>query len=152
MYLTLYSNTGFILFLCSLNKRIWIGTVKNMNLAKLGFRGDSALSENAGSGKNAAGSSCGCCGSSGPVSIKRTREEKIMTNSDGETKTTVVTAPEIVCGGCAGSIKKALGSIRGVSEVEVDVATKRVTVDHDENVSQAIIVDALDSAGYSVAQ
>ena len=64
---------------------------------------------------------------------------------------TTVTAPEIVCGGCASSIKKALGNVAGVSEVEVDVATKKVTVSHEEGVSRASIVDALDRAGYSVA-
>lgn len=65
---------------------------------------------------------------------------------------TTVTTPDIVCGGCAGSIKKALGSVEGVSEVDVDVATKRVTVNHSENVSRSKIVDALDRAGYSVAE
>lgn len=64
---------------------------------------------------------------------------------------TTVTAPEIVCGGCASSIKKALGNVEGVSEVEVDVATKKVTVNHSGDVSRANIVDALDRAGYSVA-
>jgi copper chaperone len=64
---------------------------------------------------------------------------------------TTVTAPEIVCGGCASSIKKALGNVAGVSEVDVDVATKKVTVRHEENVSRENIVDALDRAGYSVA-
>lgn len=64
---------------------------------------------------------------------------------------TTVTAPEIVCGGCASSIKKALGNVEGVSEVDVDVATKKVTVNHSEDVSREKIVDALDRAGYSVA-
>lgn len=64
---------------------------------------------------------------------------------------TTVTAPEIVCGGCASSIKKALGGIEGVSEIDVDVATKKVTVNHSEDVSREKIVDALDRAGYSVA-
>lgn len=66
-------------------------------------------------------------------------------------KTTTVTAPEIVCGGCAGSIKKALGNVEGVSDVDVDVATKKVTVKHDENVTPENIADVLDRAGYSVA-
>jgi len=66
-------------------------------------------------------------------------------------QTTTVTAPEIVCGGCANSIKKALGNVAGVAEVDVDVATKNVTVKHDSNVSREKIVDALDRAGYSVA-
>lgn len=65
--------------------------------------------------------------------------------------TTTLTAPEIVCGGCAGSIKNTLGNIAGVSEVEVDVAAKKVTVRHGENVSRETITDALDRAGYSVA-
>ncbi len=75
------------------------------------------------------------------------------TNETNETtnKTTIVTAPEIVCGGCASSIKKALGNIAGVSDVDVDVATKNVTVKHGENVSRETIVNALDRAGYAVA-
>ena len=121
-----------------------------MKQAEVDFRGDSATSKNGESVKNVTNSSCGCCGS-GPTSINRTREKKVMTNSANETKTTTVTAPEIVCGGCASSIKKALGNVAGVSEVEVDVATKKVTVNHDENVSREKIVDALDGAGYSVA-
>lgn len=64
-------------------------------------------------------------------------------------QTTIVTAPEIVCAGCAGSIKKALGSVEGVSEVEVDVATKKVSVSHDSTVSREKIADALDRAGYT---
>lgn len=71
---------------------------------------------------------------------------------ENSNQVTTVTTPDIVCGGCAGSIKKALGNVEGVSEVDVDVATKRVTVNHDENVSRAKIVDALDRAGYSVAE
>ena len=74
-------------------------------------------------------------------------------NKINETKNiiTSVTAPEIVCGGCASSIKKALGNVAGISEVEVDVTSKKVTVNHDENVSRETIADALDRAGYSVS-
>ncbi|MDQ3711712.1 MAG: heavy-metal-associated domain-containing protein [Acidobacteriota bacterium] len=121
-----------------------------MNQAEVGFTGDLATGKNAESGKNVTKSSCGCCGS-GPASINRRSEEKVMTNEGKETKTTTIKAPEIVCGGCASSIKKALGKVRGVSEVEVDVATKKVTVKHGESVSRETITDALDRAGYSVA-
>ncbi len=75
----------------------------------------------------------------------------MTTNATNDTQTTTVTAPEIVCGGCASSIKKALGNVEGVSEVDVDVATKKVTVKHGEIVSRGEIVAALDDAGYSVA-
>lgn len=72
-------------------------------------------------------------------------------NIEAANKTTEVTTPEIVCGGCASSIKKALGNVSGVSDVEVDVASKKVTVKHGENVSRENIVEALDRAGYFVA-
>ena len=75
----------------------------------------------------------------------------MMANTTNDTQTTTVIAPEIVCGGCASSIKKALGNVEGVSEVEVDVATKKVTVKHGESVSRGNIVAALDDAGYTVA-
>ena len=41
---------------------------------------------------------------------------------------TTLTAPDIVCGGCANAIKNAFGRVAGVSEVEVDVATKQQPV------------------------
>lgn len=70
-------------------------------------------------------------------------------NETTNNQTTTVTAPEIVCGGCASSIKKALGNVKGVGEVEVDVPTKQVKVEHSESVSREEIVNALDRAGYS---
>ena len=78
--------------------------------------------------------------------MNNTNELKETTN-----QTTTLNAPEIVCGGCSGSIKKALGNVSGVADVDVDVATKNVTVKHNQNVSREDIVDALDRAGYSVA-
>lgn len=72
-----------------------------------------------------------------------------MKEITNENQTTTVTAPEIVCGGCASSIKKALGNLEGVCEVDVDVSTKQVKVEHDESVSREEIVSALDRAGYS---
>lgn len=65
-------------------------------------------------------------------------------------KTTTVTVPDIVCGGCASSIKNALGNLAGVGQVDVDVATKTVKVEHSEAASRAAIIAALDRAGYSV--
>lgn len=65
-------------------------------------------------------------------------------------QTTKVTAPDIVCGGCANSIKKALGNLEGVRSVEVDVPTKEITVEHDASVPNERIVEALDKAGFPV--
>ncbi len=91
--------------------------------------------------------SCGCCGTSQKVNITMSKKE--MGEIANNQKTTTVTAPEIVCGGCANSIKKAFGNVEGVSAVEVDVPTKKVIVNHNADVSREKIVDVLDRAGYS---
>jgi copper chaperone CopZ len=64
---------------------------------------------------------------------------------------TTVTAPEIVCGGCANAIRNAFGKVSGVSNVEVDVETKQVKVDHESAVSREDIVRVLDDAGFSAS-
>jgi copper chaperone CopZ len=61
---------------------------------------------------------------------------------------TTTKAPDIVCDGCANAIKKALSKLPGVTEVEVAVPTKQVTVSHDASVSSDAIRDALDRAGF----
>lgn len=58
-------------------------------------------------------------------------------------------APEITCGGCAAAITKAVSKIDGVENVTVDVATKKVSVTHDDKVSRETIDEAMDIAGFS---
>lgn len=67
---------------------------------------------------------------------------------DNQTNKTKVTAPDIVCGGCASAIQKALGNVEGVKEVNVNVETKAVTVEHESNVSRDKIIETLDRAGF----
>lgn len=64
---------------------------------------------------------------------------------------TKLSVPSIVCGGCASGIKKALGKVSGIEKVEVDVATKIVTVEHNEEVSREKLADVLDDAGFTAA-
>ncbi len=63
-----------------------------------------------------------------------------------ETKFSV---PGIVCGGCANGIKNALGKVSGIEKVEVDVAAKIVTVEHNQEVSREKLADVLDDAGFT---
>ena len=63
-------------------------------------------------------------------------------------KTTTLKAPEITCGGCANSIKNALSKLEGVSQTDVDIESKIVTVKHNENASREDIIEALDRAGF----
>jgi copper chaperone CopZ len=54
-----------------------------------------------------------------------------------------------MCDGCAQSIKRALGRDNGVSNVQVDIDQKLVTVTHDaDSVPVSQLVDALDRAGF----
>ena len=61
---------------------------------------------------------------------------------------TTVTAPGIVCGGCANAIKNAFGRVDGVSKVDVDVATKQVGVDHESSITRDDIIRVLEGAGF----
>jgi copper chaperone len=62
---------------------------------------------------------------------------------------TKLIAPDISCGGCANSIKNALRRLDGVNDVQVDVPTRTVTVEYDEErVSRQTVVGALDKAGF----
>lgn len=92
---------------------------------------------------------CGCCSSGNLTKIETEENKKMNQTNETNNQITTVTAPEIVCGGCANSIKKAFGNVEGVSEVEVDVASKKVTVKHGAAVSRERIVETLDRAGYS---
>ncbi len=64
---------------------------------------------------------------------------------------TTVTAPEIVCGGCANAIRKAFGRVDGVLGVEVEVETKQVSVEHEESITREDIAKVLDDAGFSAS-
>ncbi len=66
-------------------------------------------------------------------------------------KTTTFSVPDIMCGGCANGIQKALGSTQGVSQVSVDVAAKTVTVTHDEKATPEAMALTLDRAGFRPA-
>lgn len=65
-------------------------------------------------------------------------------------QTTTVSAPDIMCDGCANAIKKAVGALPGIQSVNVDIAAKNVTVTHEANVSRAALIAALERAGFPV--
>jgi len=66
-------------------------------------------------------------------------------------KETILKVPDIVCGGCADSIKNALGKMDGIEEIKVNVEEKTVTVEHGEQISRENLEAALDDIGFSVA-
>ena len=62
--------------------------------------------------------------------------------------TTVFSVPEISCQHCVNAITKEVSRLDGVRNVEVDLATKRVSVDASEQVSSDRLIEAINEAGY----
>ena len=58
--------------------------------------------------------------------------------------------PGIHCAHCEAAIKQEVGAVEGVAEVEVDLASKRVTV-RGEALDDEQLRAAIDDAGYAVA-
>ena len=57
--------------------------------------------------------------------------------------------PAIHCEGCAASIKRSLGKLKGVETVDVNVETKRVSVEFDDAQTGALAIqERLTMAGF----
>ena len=58
--------------------------------------------------------------------------------------------PGIKCNGCVTAIENALGGETGVIKSEVDLETKTATI--ESNVSLAVLVNAVKSAGFEATE
>jgi copper chaperone len=54
------------------------------------------------------------------------------------------------CSHCENAVKKAVSAITGVSNTEVDLAGKTVTVTHNENVTADAVKSVIEELGYTV--
>ena len=63
--------------------------------------------------------------------------------------TTVYTVQGMTCGHCVASVEEEVGAVPGVTGVEVELASGRVTV-HGAGVDGAAVRAAVDEAGYEV--
>ncbi|WP_026255865.1 heavy-metal-associated domain-containing protein [Mycobacterium sp. 155] len=62
-----------------------------------------------------------------------------------------ITVTGMTCGHCVSSVRDQVGGIPGVTAVDVDLSTGRVTIESDAPVAAAAINDAVAEAGYQVA-
>jgi copper chaperone len=62
-----------------------------------------------------------------------------------------ITVTGMICGHCVSSVREEVGGIPGVTAVEVDLATGRVTIQSETRVDAGAITDAVAEAGYEVA-
>lgn len=58
--------------------------------------------------------------------------------------------PGMTCGHCEAAVTTEVTAVPGVSEVQVDLETKQVVV-HGDDLDAALIVAAIDEAGFEVA-
>jgi copper chaperone len=58
------------------------------------------------------------------------------------------TVPAISCQHCVNAITKEVSGVSGVQNVKIDLGSKRVSVQADENVATETIVNAINEAGY----
>ena len=66
--------------------------------------------------------------------------------------TTTFQVPGMTCGHCTGAVTDELSKINGVTKVDVDLETKKVSLESDAAVEWQIIVDALDEAGFEAVK
>ncbi|MDF5752476.1 heavy-metal-associated domain-containing protein [Spongiactinospora sp. TRM90649] len=66
--------------------------------------------------------------------------------------TATYTVSGMTCGHCVSSVKEEVGGVQGVTGVEVDLATGRVTVTGDGPVDPAAVGAAVKEAGYTVVE
>ncbi len=64
--------------------------------------------------------------------------------------TTDYTVRGMTCDHCAGSVTAEITKIPGVTGVQVDVATGRVSVESDQPVAVDAVAEAVEEAGYEV--
>ncbi|WP_370946188.1 heavy-metal-associated domain-containing protein [Amycolatopsis sp. cg5] len=65
--------------------------------------------------------------------------------------TSSYTVTGMSCGGCAGSVSRALNALDGVSNVKIDLKTGQVTVDSADPIAESDIRAAIEKAGYKLA-
>lgn len=57
------------------------------------------------------------------------------------------------CGHCEKAVKGALGNVKGVEDVQVDLAAKTVKVEYDEeNVTIPQLTEVIEDQGYDVVE
>ena len=79
--------------------------------------------------------------------VKRKKEENKRESLDMDSTLIV---PGMTCNNCVAHVQKAVKDVSGVDDVNVDLKTKRVDIQHGEGVAKDKIIQAIENAGYDV--
>ena len=63
-------------------------------------------------------------------------------------KTEEIIIENLKCGGCENTIKSKLSSMEGISKVSIDRENAKVTVEHEDGISRAVLTEKLAALGY----
>ena len=66
--------------------------------------------------------------------------------------TNTYTVTGMTCAHCVGSVSSEVTKIPGVTDVQVDLASGRLTVTSDQPVEESAVAAAVDEAGYELAR
>ena len=67
-------------------------------------------------------------------------------------KQVTFSVPEISCGHCTSSIEKGLTALAGVHSVSSDIAAKTTTVEFDDSIDVATLIEELDNIGFDATE
>lgn len=67
-------------------------------------------------------------------------------------KKVTFSVPEISCGHCTSSIEKGLSTMAGVHSVSSDIAAKTTTVEFDDSVTIAQLIEEFDNIGFDATE
>ena len=67
------------------------------------------------------------------------------------TTTNTYTVEGMTCGHCVAAVADELSKLDGVSHVDVDLASGRVTIESNQPLDSADVVAAVDEAGYTIS-
>jgi copper chaperone len=71
-------------------------------------------------------------------------------STETNTVVSMYTVAGMTCGHCVASVTEEVGELDGVTSVEVDLASGRVTVTSSAPLSEEAVQAAVDSAGYQL--
>lgn len=80
----------------------------------------------------------------------RLREEQYDDMKEHEMATATYTVKGMTCGHCVSSVKEEVGEVAGVTSVDVDLESGRLTVVSDGPLDEAKISGAVEEAGYEL--
>ncbi len=62
----------------------------------------------------------------------------------------IIAIEGMTCGHCKARVEKALNALSGVASAVVDLANKTATVELEDSLTDAQLIEAIDDAGYDV--